>query len=99
MFDHRHLAAAAGVGVQRAGGADRSGVGSAARSRAVRAVGSPARSDPRARILDALIGRSPTAAMTAPRSSACCSGGCPGAVFDEHFEDKEDCFLQALDES
>lgn len=56
-------------------------------------------SDPRARILDALIatvsyrGYERTTLERVLRTAEV-----PPAVFDEHFADKEDCFLQALDE-
>ena len=54
--------------------------------------------DPRARILDALIvtvsyrGYDRTTIERVLQTA-----DVPGAVFDEHFTDKEDCFLQALD--
>lgn len=55
--------------------------------------------DPRTRILDAMIatasyrGYDRTTVERVLRSA-----GVPAAVFDEYFENKEDCFLQALDE-
>jgi AcrR family transcriptional regulator len=55
--------------------------------------------DPRTRLLDAVI------ATVSYRGYDRCTvervlqtAGVPAAVFDEHFDDKQDCFLQALDE-
>ncbi len=55
--------------------------------------------DPRRRILDALV------ATVAQRGydrttleRVLYAAGVPAPVFDEHFEDKQDCFLQAFDE-
>jgi AcrR family transcriptional regulator len=56
-------------------------------------------SDPRARILAALIAT--VAYRGYDRSTIeriLQTAGLPSVVFDEHFENKEDCFLQALDE-
>jgi AcrR family transcriptional regulator len=56
-------------------------------------------SDPRVRVLDALIatvsyrGYDRTTVERVLRTA-----DVPAAVFDEHFQNKEDCFLQALDE-
>jgi AcrR family transcriptional regulator len=55
-------------------------------------------SDPRERILDALIAT--VAYRGYDRTTVervLQTADVPGAVFDEHFHDKEDCFLQALD--
>jgi AcrR family transcriptional regulator len=57
------------------------------------------RADPRARILDALIAT--VAYRGYDRTTVervLQTADVPGAVFDEHFHDKEDCFMQALDE-
>jgi AcrR family transcriptional regulator len=54
--------------------------------------------DPRARILDALIAT--VAYRGYDRTTVervLQTANVPGAVFDEHFQNKEDCFLQALD--
>jgi len=54
--------------------------------------------DPRARILDALIAT--VAYRGYDRTTVervLQTADVPGAVFDEHFQDKEDCFMQALD--
>jgi AcrR family transcriptional regulator len=54
--------------------------------------------DPRARILDALIAT--VAYRGYDRTTVervLQTADVPGAVFDEHFHDKEDCFMQALD--
>jgi AcrR family transcriptional regulator len=56
------------------------------------------RADPRARILDALIAT--VAYRGYDRTTVervLQTADVPGAVFDEHFHDKEDCFMQALD--
>jgi AcrR family transcriptional regulator len=56
-------------------------------------------SDPRARILDALIATvSYRGYERTTLERVLCTAEVPAAVFDEHFTDKEDCFLQALDE-
>jgi AcrR family transcriptional regulator len=60
---------------------------------------SGAGSDPRARILDALIAT--VAYRGYDRTTVervLQTADVPGAVFDEHFHNKEDCFMQALDE-
>jgi AcrR family transcriptional regulator len=54
--------------------------------------------DPRARILDALIAT--VAYRGYDRTTVervLQTADVPGAVFDEHFQNKEDCFMQALD--
>ncbi len=60
--------------------------------------GSAGCSDPRARILDALIAT--VAYRGYDRTTierVLQTADVPGVVFDEHFHDKEDCFIQALD--
>jgi AcrR family transcriptional regulator len=62
------------------------------------APGASARVDPRERILDALIAT--VAYRGYDRTTVervLQTADVPGAVFDEHFHDKEDCFMQALD--
>lgn len=57
------------------------------------------RADPRRRILDALIAT--VARRGYDRTTLDCVlhvAGVPAPVFDEHFENKQDCFLQAIDE-
>lgn len=55
--------------------------------------------DPRVRILDALIQTvSYRGYERTTIERVLCTADVPAAVFDEHFTDKEDCFLQALDE-
>jgi AcrR family transcriptional regulator len=55
--------------------------------------------DPRARILDALIATvSYRGYERTTLERVLCTAEVPAAVFDEHFTNKEDCFLQALDE-
>lgn len=56
-------------------------------------------SDPRTRILDALIATvSYRGYERTTVERVLCTAEVPAAVFDEHFADKEDCFLHALDE-
>ncbi len=55
--------------------------------------------DPRARILDALIATvSYRGYERTTLERVICTAEVQAAVFDEHFVDKEDCFLQALDD-
>lgn len=55
--------------------------------------------DPRSRILDALIATvSYRGYERTTLARVLSTAEVPEAVFDEHFSDKEDCFLQALDE-
>jgi AcrR family transcriptional regulator len=64
----------------------------------VEAMGAAPCGDPRARILDALIAT--VAYRGYDRTTVervLQTADVPGAVFDEHFHDKEDCFMQALD--
>jgi AcrR family transcriptional regulator len=56
-------------------------------------------SDPRERILDALIATvSYRGYERTTLARVLCTAEVQAAVFDEHFADKEDCFLQALDD-
>lgn len=56
-------------------------------------------SDPHTRILDALIATvSYRGYERTTLERVLCTAEVDAAVFDEHFTDKEDCFLQALDE-
>ncbi len=57
------------------------------------------RGDPRARLMDAMIAT--VAYRGYDRTTVervCQTARVPAAVFEEHFRDKEDCFVQALDE-
>jgi AcrR family transcriptional regulator len=56
-------------------------------------------SDPRTRILNALIATvSYRGYEHTTVERVLCTADVPAPIFDEHFTDKEDCFLQALDE-
>jgi AcrR family transcriptional regulator len=62
------------------------------------ATAATTRSDPRARVLDAMIATvSYRGYDGAEVERVLQSAGVTEALFDEHFADKEDCFLQALD--
>jgi len=97
MFDHRHLAAAlesvSSVPAEPVtAGIDVDGL-------AHHDLGTHRYADPRRRIFDAMIetvARRGYDLTTIERVASV--AGVPTAVFDEHFEDKRECFLRTLDE-
>jgi AcrR family transcriptional regulator len=78
---------------------NRSRLGATGGSPSVASAGRGSSSNPRVRVLDAVIatvsyrGYDRTTVERVLQTA-----GVPAAVFDEHFDDKRDCFLQALDE-
>jgi AcrR family transcriptional regulator len=100
MFDHRHLAAAleSVSSVPAEPIAPEPGNEQPVRQ-GPRTVRTARSSDPRRRILDAMI--ETVAQRGYDRTTLERVQGVakvPAPVFDEHFEDKQDCFLQAIDE-
>jgi AcrR family transcriptional regulator len=97
MFDHRHLAAA--LESVSSVPAEPTTAGIEVDGPARHELGIYRYADPRRRIFDAMIetvARRGYDLTTIERVASV--AGVPTAVFDEHFEDKQECFLQTLDE-
>jgi AcrR family transcriptional regulator len=97
MFDHRHLAAA--LESVSSVPTEPTTAGIEVDGLAHHELGTYRHADPRRRIFDAMIetvARRGYDLTTIERVASV--AGVPTAVFDEHFEDKRECFLQTLDE-
>jgi AcrR family transcriptional regulator len=96
MFDHRHLAAA----LESVSSVPADPISSGADSEALarRGFGINHAADPRRFIFDALIETVASRGYDRTTIERVLSvAQVPAPVFDEHFENKQDCFLQALD--